>query len=520
MNSQLQAHVLPGFSDEKKLADFLANIHHDTFVVAFYINNINNSQDEWMNPLAEYLKGKGYIVLGIISRKAAGKCQLNSADIVACVEDDVIRQLGRINVFIIIDTDFRTKFPQTSRVLGCIHGLTCADGNFSPYSMVYQLHNLGALDGWLASFPLDSRTREITSKLWTGFSSPTHCSRKNRHFHIIPMGYPRLAVISSQLAKLPCHPSDSIIYAPLGIRFQLDNGGQRLEKFGIHTISTLLDSFPEKNVVFRPYKTDIDSEIVKKIIDKFASHPRFVFDGSPERLNAFAHGSVLVTDLSHIGRSFSFSTLRPSIYFQPWKKCFPVQDKSDYLAAYTYSELIRIIRYCIDTGDDIKIDIKNKRDNIIIPPESSFAGIANCLKDFYEDKGRTEWLTISRNEPGRIKDEYELVLLMEEIPFRQRACFAAAAVSFNNPESFLLCACALNYGLQCFPKNYLYYDLEKTAMKLLSRKDSIPNYSSINSDEIEYLYGMALNKCLATNDLQKVQLVEGLLEKLRFFLKK
>lgn len=499
-------------SVEKRLANFLANLPAEAFVVAFYINNANNSQDEWMNPLAEYLREKGFFVIGIISESAKGKCRLDGMDVFCPVNDDFIRNLERVNVFIVIDVDFRTKFPQSSRVLGCTHGLTCADVNFSPYSMIYQLHNLSGLDGWLASFPLGDQTREITRKIWTGFLNPGAALRKNGDFHVIPMGYPRLAVISRQLAALESLSPDSIIFAPLGIKFQLDNGGERLEKFGLSAIDAILNAFPHKNLIFRPYKTDLESDIVKNICNEFTNHPRFILDKCPSRQNTFSRGTALVTDLSHIAQSFSFSTLRPSIFYQPWKNGMATRSWTGGYYSYDVRQLLECLESVFMDIDKISESIKKNRNSVIMPPEKSFEGIADCLEDFYNGKSRPDWLTIHRNGKAETKSDIELVNLMLDIPLAQRACFAAAAASFNDQYSCLLCACALHYGLQCFPQNYLYYDLEAVSKQLLGKNESIPCYYSVSAAEIEFLYNNAILKYYKKNESSNAKLIEMLLE--------
>ena len=491
------------FRDVAALNAALTALPPDAFVVAFFIHALQVSQDEWMEPLARHLREAGFVTVGVTTPESAERCHLDAPEYQAVLSLDDIPLLRRVNVFIISDIDcLEPLFPQQSRVLACCHGvITASDTAFTSY-----LHHIGLVDGWLCSCPVTPRTRELVTHLWTGLASGEASRRKNRHLHIIPVGYPRLAALAEKLEEQSCLP-DAIIYAPTLLDYFPEMGGERVKEHGARIIRVLLRNFPDYRVVFRPYRGDLDHAVVADIREQFRNEPRFVFDADPARLFSFAHGATVVTDFSHIGASFAYATLRAPVSFRPWQKSAPEMTRTEgFFTAASYTGLVRAVRTVLADGRRLAEELRARRTREIMPFATAFADIAALLKEFFADTPRQDWLTVERCNPAVAPADQELIRRMSGQSPANRARLAATAVTYGMPRSPLLGAFALHQAELHFPGR-LYYSGLRAALSqagLACEEEPAP-------DAARRLCTLAIADLEQAGDAQGRQLAEELL---------
>ena len=494
--------------DMQSLRAALAALPADVLVVAFYIHSTNVSPHIWRNPLAARVRAAGHVTVGICTPKGAEDARLE-ADYTAIIAERDLSPLTRVNVVIISDMDGGNAiYPPTAKVLGCIHAFSA----FHDPALSWHVFESSRLDGWLMPFPLSESDKNAIRALWTGFTSPDAACRKGRHFHLIPVGYPGMAVLAQGLRAHAREP-DAIVYAPVGRHSYPDCGGNRLKCHGVRLVRSLLGAFPDLRVIFRPYKTDLESDEVKEICATFAGEPRFVPDTHPGREFAFAHGALLVTDLSHIAQTFAFSTLRPALYFHPWLK--RKQRRTSWLGgftAYSYTGLVQAARLCLENTREWQQRIRTERSRLTMPFDTALDDIAGFLREFYEDAPRAEWLTIERDD-ALVQRETALLARLLDQPHDVLPNLAAAALMCNNPQSPLLTAFALHAGRKHIPKEVLYFQpaIERAAGTLLGRTFACRHYEDVDAEDVRTLYSLALLEMFKKNDADGVAFVEELL---------
>lgn len=469
------------FENFRDLKAWLDTLPEEKLVVGLYVYDNTTTQDEWLNPLARHLREHGFATIGIVDPSQAQQVELSSADATARIPAPEIPNLERINVFIISDLDSWINFPSSSRILACCHGTMTKAETCMPCDGSVPAN----VDGWLCSYPLSPRTREWTSDIMTGFHRPDRIKRKSGNFHIIPCGYPRAGALAEQLAGIPSAP-DAIVYAPVGMVMYPDKGGMRVKQHGEALLRVLLQGFPDKKVIFRPYKTDIDREEVKNICAAFSDEKRFLLDTTPQRLLAFSRGEVLITDYSHIGPSFAICTGRPAIVFTPWEE--DGEDVAETATGYwvrSYESLLNTVKKAM--SDAAKQRIDRSRKEIAMPVENALAELAALIRDFFEDRPRPDWLTIRRNDWSLLQDEKTLLEKLHRHPATSAALFL-----FRNPESPLLAAAALEDGLRQMPQGYIRYNIQIPAGRILGKDLSgCRCYSDINEEDIKRLWAMS-----------------------------
>lgn len=487
-----------------------------------------------MNPLAARMRAAGYLSLAICTPKNVDKIRLE-ADLTAVLAETDLSPLTRINAIIISDMDTRNAiYPLTAKILGCIHAFSVANDDL-PWSTAES----AGLDGWMVPFPLSADTKAGISKLWSGFTTPAG-TRRSGNFHIIPVGYPGLAVLAERLRTTRSVP-DAIVYAPVGRSAYPDSGGNRLRRYGVRTVRTLLSSFPDYRVIFRPYKLDLDSPEVREICAAFAGEPRFLLDTARERHFSFARGALLVTDLSHIAWSFAFSTLRPAIYFQPWalpphpsatsspkgptnsrgrgentRQAFVPWECG--FRATSFTGLTSAAKECLEKRDFWEKALRDRRERLTMPFDTALDDIVGFIRDFVEDKPRPDWLTIQR-DGAVVQSEAELVQRMLQQPREALPNISASALMCHSPLSPLLTALALHSGHELIPEAGFYFReaIERAASHLLRKEFSCRSYKDVDVHDIRTLYSLAILEMLKKKDADGLALAQALLERLDAF---
>ncbi len=68
------------FRSAKSINEELSILPDAALRIGLFIHNTDVSQDEWLNPLAAYLKSRGFVTIGITTPASSGKCDLSEAE--------------------------------------------------------------------------------------------------------------------------------------------------------------------------------------------------------------------------------------------------------------------------------------------------------------------------------------------------------------------------------------------------------------------------------------------------------
>ena len=131
---------------------------------------------------------------------------------------------------------------------------------------------------------------------------------------LINTGYLKLDYVNNKLKNYKAK-EDSIILAPtLSIRLRDFNLNSHLYEI----IETILNN-TELNLIYRPHPADIYNPLLKKNVENisksFNSNKKFYLDDNPSYLESYARSKFLITDLSGTAYTYTFSTLKPVIFY-------------------------------------------------------------------------------------------------------------------------------------------------------------------------------------------------------------
>lgn len=483
----------------------LASLPQDTLVVGLFINFANVSQDEWLNPLAGYLRKHGYVTIGLMTERSAAKCKLDQATVCALVTPAEVAELDRINVFLISDMDHSgADFPQSSSLLGVWHSFDLASDSALPLSASYA----ALLDAWLCPYPFSLEAQKNIRDLWTGLVSREASPRHGQQMRLIPCGSPRMAVLEKKLEKLSQKP-DAILFAPIRINYALERGGRRLVEHGAKTINCLLEHFSAQKIIFRPYREDLDSAVVAAICAVFACNPRFELDTAPDRLPSFARGQLLVTDFSHVGLSFAFATQRPVIYFEPWSNGQKIQDVWRSFAC-TYRELVEQVNYCLKNANQIGAQIRALLAKEAMPFSQTFAKIAAVIQTVAKQKTEPGWITIERPPQAVLPPATQIIKKIVAQPRQAWPALSLTAATYGRPQSLLLAAFTLHNHLAQTPQRLIFHPFRLLLARMLNGE--FYRYADVAAEQVRQLYCQASRQAERSGDLPARQMAEALLK--------
>ncbi len=133
--------------------------------------------------------------------------------------------------------------------------------------------------------------------------------KKNMEYFEI--GYHKLNFLKKKNRKLKKKNYSTIILAPTN----LDSFPKLSIYKKIYKIINLLLTKTKYNVVFRPHPSNLDTNIVHKIENKFSKYKNFYIDKSKNYLNTYSNSFLMITDLSGTAYTYSFLTLNPVLFF-------------------------------------------------------------------------------------------------------------------------------------------------------------------------------------------------------------
>lgn len=191
---------------------------------------------------------------------------------------------------------------------------------------------------------------------------------------LIPGGYPKLDRNIEYHAQ---HPQEvrSIIYA-----LTLSDKNDHLTKgsglfYAPQVVEAVLEAFPEYEFIFRPHPHTVTWPAIRSIVDRYAQHPRFVFDDAPSfYMDQYSRSALMITDLSGTAYTYAFSTLRPVVFYNPPTLPAPrvyqhlrfMQDRSRIGSiAESIPQLIAEIKAALGNGSVTAEAIRTYRDGIV-----------------------------------------------------------------------------------------------------------------------------------------------------------
>lgn len=266
------------------------------------------------------------------------------------------------------------------------HGLRLADGN-SPAD--FELY-----DQLQSKYPKDVIDLTVDRLRAENHIFP-------RKVAILPTGYPQIdkGILVGQEAATS--KKDTITYAPTPI-----DGKDEWHKFsslklaGEVVVRTLLDNFPNMNVVFKPHVSETNAE-TRRICESFSGCERFRVDlsGSNHK-DLYARTAVMVSDFSQTAFTFALSYLQPVVFYSANEHLIPPAVRAeDYclgrskvgITATDPDELKAAISQCLSTPNQFRSRIEIFRDEFLFNTGKSEEYICSMIPYMLRSEAHPSW---------------------------------------------------------------------------------------------------------------------------------
>ena len=267
---------------------------------------------ELMNALAEYEQIEVLAIMNASEAAADPQWLLKSkwleGPLLVCSEND-FRHLSELDLLFVQESNFEVSFnwPSNVKRIGCQHGI---DVKLSKTLVEYG----GCLefDYVLTSQPDDySNINE-----YTGYFPKALRQASSSSVTTIPFGSIKFDKFYQAYKKCK-QTNTAIIYHLSNLALEYPWAAEQLEP----TITFLLSSFPNHEIVFRPFPEDIEHPKIKSIVKRFSKESRFTFSQTSSYISDYCRGVAMVCHRQYESHLFPLVTGRPMLVFQPADQC-------------------------------------------------------------------------------------------------------------------------------------------------------------------------------------------------------
>lgn len=304
----------------------------------------------------------------------------------------LIAEIVKIDAYVCLAPD--DNIPKDGRIIMFVHDIhDSAVGNMSRVLKAQSRFDY---------FFLPSRyvVDRVKQQIQTGRKKYLHSAKKDTC--LIGGGYPKL---DGNRRYFQEHKKESktIIFATTNL-LQEWKDMISLTRHGSEIIETVLSSFPEYDLIFRPHPNNFSHEWVQRITTKYSHHPRFTFDDNVgSYMESYSKSALMITDMSGTAYTYAFTTLRPVVFFSPNEpevmrrfagyQYFVDREKVGYVAE-NVDEMVEKIRLLLATRDEFSSKIREYRDSTIYNIGKSEDYFVDNFEYILEDKRHPDWIYI------------------------------------------------------------------------------------------------------------------------------
>lgn len=221
-----------------------------------------------------------------------------------CREID-FQQLGALDIVFIQESNFELSFHWPSHIkrVGCQHGIDV--------KLSKTLNEYGGcleFDYILSAQPI----RCVNKQEYAGYFPRALRQASSDAVTIVPFGSIKFDKFY-QAFKQCSEKNTAIVYHLSNLALE---GTWVVEQIA-PTIAFLLSSFPEHEIVFRPFPGDFNHPKIASAIQRFSGDSRFTFSQAPSYISDYCRGVALICHRQYESHLYPLVTGNPMLVFQP-----------------------------------------------------------------------------------------------------------------------------------------------------------------------------------------------------------
>ncbi|WP_026972597.1 CDP-glycerol glycerophosphotransferase family protein [Aliagarivorans marinus] len=296
------------------------------------------------------------------------------------------------------------------------HFIACSPENKPKLNMLHTSFDFILEPGWIADRFDTADPHYIFTSTRATFEWMQDLVKEHKpkgRICLIPGGYTRL---DDNLKHAESYQGkiDSIIYAPtLSLNAVANYELTYSSPYSLDIVTSLLNNFPEKNIIFRPHPNDLTmlldgrndklAEPFIKLLELCDSEPRLILDGMQTfYMDSYNRSSVMVSDTSSTAYTYSLSTLRPVVFFSPKDKEVTTlyskhsafirdREKIGKVASDTY-ELVKHINEMLTNQSEWKEKIQQYRSDVCFNIRKSEQYLVENMHHIINNTRHDDWL--------------------------------------------------------------------------------------------------------------------------------
>lgn len=247
---------------------------------------------------------------------------------------------------------------------------------------------------------------------------------------IIPAGVAKLDGFVEKVRQRTQPPKDIVYHLSMwGLESSF------VHRHSADIVASLLESFPDRNLVFRPYPKDLAHSDIKAIIRRFEHEPRFRLSTAASYVDEYLSAALLIHHRSTSAEVFQLATGRPVL--QVTGPGDPLGNACGRLVE-GFRDLPSIARSILE-GQAPEI-ANSLLDSLLANPGTACKYILDALETIGSGGRKPEWLSlplVSQNQPQDMKERY-LRSAMKHLRMQLPARILGLDLARLFPESWTL----------------------------------------------------------------------------------
>lgn len=150
------------------------------------------------------------------------------------------------------------------------------------------------------------------------------------------------------------------------------------------TITFLLATFPNHEIVFRPFPEDFKHPKIKSIVRHFSEESRFTFSQTPSYISDYCRGVAMVCHRQYESHLFPLVTGQPMLVFQPVDEGQITRN-----SITSFGELAMQLKTAINNASKHKTQLSGS--GVVCNPGNSVDYLVNNLRRILEGSRLPEW---------------------------------------------------------------------------------------------------------------------------------
>lgn len=260
-------------------------------------------------------------------------------------EDQETDRLSWFDMVMLPESSYDTysEFPKELVKIGLPHGVDI------PFRKTMMIYGGGSIFDYILSPKKESDAVETSE--YEDLHHPSFRNHSRGHVCQIPFGFPKLDEFMEAAERNNRDHMSSIAYHIALLSIEEEKSLKIIEP----TLLTLLEKFPEKRIVFRPYKYDHDHKIIRRCLEIGKNHPNFYLSTAESYTEDYSTAIAMVCHRRYSEHLFSLATGRPIFLCYPDNE--PTISDDPAVVSCGLSELVNQIRTHATSGRGTSTEI-------------------------------------------------------------------------------------------------------------------------------------------------------------------